>query len=308
VSAAPPASGWSDPGAAPARASAGSRGSLGRFLVAPAMLWLAVFAIGPLLLLVIVSFWTASVFGLSTELSTKSYESLIAEPVYGRVLLQTLRIAVVTTLLALLVSYPLAMFLARLRGRRKTLAVVLLFLPFWTSYVVRTFVWLPMLGRSGLVNQVLIGLGVVDKPLDGLLYNEAAVYVGLVYVYTLYMTLPIYVSLDKLDPALVEASHDLGASPLQTFRRVIFPLTLPGVWSGCTMVFLLACGAYVTPQLLGGPSGQMFGNIIASQFLNANNWPLGAALSVVMMTVVLACLYLASRRFGLQRLLLGERG
>lgn len=284
-----------------------SRRKFGALLVAPAVLWLAVFAIGPLVFMVVVSFWTASVFGLSTELSTKSYESLIAEPVYGRVLLQTLRIAVITTVLALLVSYPLAMFLARLKGHRRTLAVVLLFLPFWTSYVVRTFVWLPMLGRSGLVNQVLVGAGVVDRPIDGLLYNEGAVYVGLVYVYTLYMTLPIYLSLDKLDPALIEAAGDLGATPLQSFRRVILPLTLPGVWSGCTMVFLLSCGAYVTPQLLGGPSGQMFGNIIASQFLNANNWPLGAALAVVLMTVVLGCLFLASRRFGLQQLFMGGR-
>jgi len=283
------------------------RRRLGGLLVVPAVLWLAVFAVGPLLFMVVVSFWTASVFGLSTELSTKSYESLVADPVYGRVLLQTLRIALMTTVLALLVSYPLAMFLARLKGHRRTLAVVLLFLPFWTSYVVRTFVWLPMLGRSGLLNQFLVGAGIVDRPIDGLLYNEGAVYVGLVYVYTLYMTLPIYLSLEKLDPALVEASGDLGATPFQTFRRVILPLTLPGVWSGCTMVFLLSCGAYVTPQLLGGPSGQMFGNIIASQFLNANNWPLGAALSVVLMAVVLGCLFLASRRFGMQRLFMGGR-
>ncbi len=283
------------------------RRSLGGLLVVPAMLWLAVFAIGPLIFFAAVSFWTASVFGLSSDLSLGSYASLINEPVYGRILWQTLRIALITTVLALLVSYPLAMFIARLKGHRRSLAVVLLFLPFWTSYVVRTFVWLPMLGRTGLVNQALMALGLIDKPLDGLLYNEGAVYVGLVYVYTLYMTLPIYLSLEKIDPALIEAASDLGASPLQTFRRVIFPLSLPGVWSGCTMVFLLSCGAYVTPQLLGGPSGQMFGNIIASQFLNANNWPLGAALSVVLMAVVLGCLYIASRRFGLQRLFMGER-
>lgn len=282
--------------------------SPGALLVVPAILWLAVFAIGPLIFFACVSFWTASVFGLSSELSLKSYQSLVNDPVYARVLLQTLRIALITTVLALLVSYPLAMFIARLKGHKRTLAVVLLFLPFWTSYVVRTFVWLPMLGRTGLVNQALMSLGIIDKPLDALLYNEAAVYVGLVYVYTLYMTLPIYLSLEKIDRALIEAAYDLGATPFQTFRRVVFPLSLPGVWSGCTMVFLLSCGAYVTPQLLGGPSGQMFGNIIASQFLNANNWPLGAALSVVLMAVVLGCVYLASRRFGFQRLFVGERG
>ncbi|MFM9888112.1 MAG: ABC transporter permease [Burkholderiales bacterium] len=279
----------------------------GGLLVVPAMLWLAVFAIAPLVFLACVSFWTATAFGLSTDLTTKAYETIAGESVYARVLWQTLRIAIVTTLLALLVSYPLAMFLARLKGRAKTVAVVLLFLPFWTSYVVRTFVWLPMLGRNGLVNQTLLALGVVDKPVDGLLYNEGAVYVGLVYVYTLYMTLPIYLSLDRLDQALVEAASDLGATPLQVFRRVVLPLSLPGVWSGCTMVFLLACGAYVTPQLLGGPSGQMFGNVIASQFLNATNWPLGAALAIVLVAVVMLVMLVAIRKLGLQRIFIGER-
>src|SRR5438105_7719979 len=190
---------------------------------------------------------------IATSAPTASRESSRirpTQPVYARVLWQTLRIALVTTVLSLVVSYPLAMFLSRLRGQRKTLAVVLVFLPFWTSYVVRTFVWLPMLGRYGVVNQILIMLGIVEQPIDWLLYSEGAVYVGLVYVYTLYMTLPIYLSLDKLDPKLIEAAGDLGATPLQAFRRVVLPLTMPGVWSGCTMVFLLSCGAYVTPQLL----------------------------------------------------------
>lgn len=290
-----------------ARSARTTRRSRGAWLVVPALLWLAVFAIGPLVYLAAVSFWTATAFGLSSDLTTKAYTTIAGEPVYARVLWQTLRIAFVTTLLALIVSYPLAMFLARLKGGAKTAAVVLLFLPFWTSYVVRTFVWLPMLGRNGLINQVLLGLGIVDRPLDWLLYNEGAVYVGLVYVYTLYMTLPIYLSLDRLDPALVEAAGDLGASPLQAFRRVILPLSLPGVWSGCTMVFLLACGAYVTPQLLGGPSGQMFGNVIASQFLNATNWPLGAALSIVLVVVVMTFMLIAIRKLGLQRIFMGER-
>ncbi len=279
----------------------------GGLLVVPAVLWLFVFSIGPLVFLACVSFWTATAFGLSTDLTTTAYETIAGESVYARVLWQTLRIAIVTTVLALLVSYPLAMFLARLKGRAKTAAVVLLFLPFWTSYVVRTFVWLPMLGRNGLINQTLLALGIVDKPLDGLLYNEGAVYVGLVYVYTLYMTLPIYLSLDRLDPALVEAAGDLGATPMQVLRRVIVPLSLPGVWSGCTMVFLLACGAYVTPQMLGGPSGQMFGNVIASQFLNTTNWPLGAALSIVLVAVVMVFMLIAVRRLGLQRIFVGER-
>jgi spermidine/putrescine transport system permease protein len=280
---------------------------LGGLLVVPALLWLGVFAIAPLAFLAVVSLWKASAFGLSTDASLDSYRIITAEPVYAQVLWQTFRIAALTTLLSLVVSYPLAMFLARLKGQAKTLAVVLVFLPFWTSYVVRTFVWLPMLGRTGVVNQVLLALGVIDKPLDWLLYNEGAVYVGLVYVYTLYMTLPIYLSLDRLDPKLVEAAGDLGATPLQAFRRVVLPLSMPGVWSGCTMVFLLSCGAYVTPQLLGGTSGQMIGNVIASQFLHTNNWPLGAALSIVLMSVVIVFVFVAGRRLGLRQIFMGER-
>jgi len=275
--------------------------------VVPGLLWLAVFAVVPLGFLAVVSLWKASAFGLSTDASLDSYRILTNDPVYARVLWQTLRIALVTTLLSLVISYPLAMFLARLKGQHKTLAVLLVFLPFWTSYVVRTFVWLPMLGRAGVVNQALIGLGIIDRPIDWLLYSEGTVYVGLVYVYTLYMTLPIYLSLDRLDPKLVEAAGDLGATPLQAFRRVVLPLSMPGVWSGCIMVFLLSCGAYVTPQLLGGTAGQMIGNVIAAQFLHTNNWPLGAALSIVLVAVVIGFVFVAGRRLGLQQLFMGER-
>jgi spermidine/putrescine transport system permease protein len=281
-------------------------GISGGWLVAPAMVWLALFALAPLVFLVTVSFWTASMFGLTSSFSLQSYASLAGDSIYIRVLGNTVKIAILTTALSLLVSYPIALFLASLRGKRKMLFVILLFLPFWTSYVVRTFVWMPILGRSGLINATLMSMGIIDRPLDNLVFNEGAVYLGLVYVYTLYMTLPIYLALDKLDPALIEAANDLGASAWQTYRKIILPLTLPAVWSGCTMVFLLCCGAFVTPRLLGGPSSQMFGNIISSQFLDAGNWPLGAALSVVLMVVVMLSLYLASRRFGFQSLFMGR--
>ena len=281
-------------------------GVTGGWLVAPAMVWLALFALAPLVFLVTVSFWTASMFGLTSSFSLQSYASLVGDSIYIRVLGNTVKIAILTTALSLLVSYPIALFLASLKGKRKMLFVILLFLPFWTSYVVRTFVWMPILGRSGLINATLMSMGIIDRPLDNLVFNEGAVYLGLVYVYTLYMTLPIYLALDKLDPALIEAANDLGASAWQTFRKIILPLTLPAVWSGCTMVFLLCCGAFVTPRLLGGPSSQMFGNIISSQCLDAGNWPLGAALAVVLMVVVMLSLYLASRRFGFQSLFMGR--
>lgn len=265
-------------------------------LVLPGLAWLLAFAVAPLVLLGVMSFWTSSIFGLSRDATLDNYRVLTDDPVYALVLLQTLRIAFTVTLISLIVSYPIAYFLASLRGPRKSILLLLLFLPFWTSYVVRTFVWLPMLGRNGLVNSVLMQFGIVDAPLDWLLYNEGATHVGLVYVYTLFMTLPIYLSLDRMDPRLAEAASDLGAGPLRAFLRVTLPLSLPGVFSGCIMVFLLACGAYVTPQLLGGTTGLMFGNVIAAQFTHTNNWALGAALSVVLIAVVFLCLAVFGRR------------
>ncbi|MBX9749203.1 MAG: ABC transporter permease [Roseococcus sp.] len=266
------------------------------WLALPAALWLLVFAVAPLGMLAVMSLWTSTIFGLTREVTLDNYRVLTEDWVYLRVLGQTLRIALTVTIISLLVSYPIAYFLASLRGTRKSVLLLLLFLPFWTSYVVRTFVWMPMLGRSGLVNRVLLDLGLIDVPLDWLLYNEGATTVGLVYVYTLFMTLPIYLSLDRMDPRLIEAASDLGAGPLRSLLRVTLPLSKPGVISGCVMVFLLTCGAYVTPQLLGGTSGLMFGNLIAAQFTHTNNWALGAALSVVLIGVVFLCLAIFGRR------------
>jgi spermidine/putrescine transport system permease protein len=269
---------------------------LGLLLVAPAMAWLAAFALAPLALLVVMSFWTSSIFGLDTTFTLDNYRVITSDPVYALVLVQTLRIALTVTVLSLLLSYPVAFLIASVSGGRRTALLLLLFVPFWSSYVVRTFVWLPMLGRSGLVNLMLLKIGVIAQPLDWLLYNEAATQIGLVYVYTLFMTLPVYLSLDRIDPKLIEAASDLGAGPVRTFLRVVLPLSLPGVISGSVMVFLLSCGAYVTPQLLGGTSGIMLGNIIAAQYTTTNNWSLGAALSVVLILVVLAILLAFGRR------------
>jgi spermidine/putrescine transport system permease protein len=285
----------------------GKDARVGMLLVLPGAAWLLVFAVAPLGFLVVMSFWRSTLFGLSTELTLANYQTLVADPVYATVLFHTLRIAVTTTLIALIISYPMALFLASLKGSVKTACVVLLFLPFWTSYVVRTFLWLPMLGRNGLINLVLLELGLIETPLDWLLFNEGAVHLGLIYVYTLFMTLPIYLSLDRLDPRLIEAAADLGAGPFQTLRRIILPLSLPGILSGCIMVFLLACGAYVTPQLLGGTSGIMFGNVIAEQYMQTNNWALGATLSLVLIAVVLGCLALFGRRVRLNEVFLGGR-
>jgi spermidine/putrescine transport system permease protein len=261
----------------------------------------------PLGFTVVLSFWKSTIFGTSPDFQFGNYEQIVATPLYRELLLKTLRIAVATTLISLAVSYPIAYFLSLQPTGRKVVLALLLFLPFWTSYVVRTFVWLPILGTTGAINQLLLLLGLIDEPIGWLLYNEGTVYLGLVYVYTLFMTLPIFLSIEQIDPRLIEAASDLGARPLWIFLRIILPLSWPGVLSGSIMVFLLSMSAYVTPQLLGGPSGIMFSNMIAAQFLSNNNWAQGAALSVVLSALVLLLLAGAGRWIGVQQVFMGGR-
>jgi spermidine/putrescine transport system permease protein len=277
------------------------------WLVLPATVWLIIFAVLPLAFLVVISFWTSDAFGLQPILTLNNYTTLLADPIYSLVMLETLKIAVLSTILTLLISYPMAYFLASLTGTVKNICLLALFVPFWTSYVVRTFVWLPMLGRNGIVNGILLKFGIIQEPLGWLLYNQGAVMVGLIYVFMLFMILPIYLSLDRLDPRLMEAAADLGAGPFRTFYRVTLPLTMPGVISGSVMVFLSASGAYITPQLLGGSSGVMFGRVIASQFIETFNWALGASLSVVLVLVVTGCLFLFGRRVKFDEIFVGGR-
>ncbi len=276
-------------------------------LVLPGVIWLLLFGIAPIIFMVVMSFWTSTIFGTRPDFQFGNYARLLETPLYGELLLKTLRIAIVTTLISLVISYPVAYFLARLRGWLKVIFVLLMFLPFWTSYVVRTFVWLPILGRNGFINETLIQLGLIEQPLEWLLYNEGIVYLGLVYVYTLFMTLPIYLSLEKIDLGLIEAAVDLGARPFSIFWRIILPLSWPGVLSGCIMVFMLAVSAFVTPKLLGGPSGIMFGTVIADQFLANNNWAFGATLSVILIGVIVALLIISGRWIGIGQVFSGGR-
>jgi spermidine/putrescine transport system permease protein len=276
-------------------------------LVLPGALWLVAFAVAPLLFLFVTSLWRSDIYGLTPDFTLDNYVTIFSDSIYFRVLLQTLKVAVLSTFFTLLISYPMAYFLASLTGAAKSICLIALFVPFWTSYVVRTFVWLPMLGRNGIVNTFLLDIGIIRQPLEWLLYNEGTVQLGLIYVYSLFMTLPIYLSLDRLDPRLSEAAADLGAGPFRSFYRVTLPLTVPGMISGSIMVFLLACGAYVTPQLLGGTGGVMFGRVIASQYIDTSNWALGGALSVVLVVVVLGCLLLAGQRVKFDEIFLGGR-
>lgn len=277
------------------------------FLAGPAVLWLVSFTILPLAIAVVISFWKSTVFGLDPAWSAQNWLRALSTPLYAELLFKTARIAFLTTLITLVLSWPIAFFLSRLNGTLKSVLVLMLFLPFWIGYVVRTFAWLPILGREGLINRALSSVGLIDRPIPWFLYNEGTVYLGLIYVYLLFMVLPIFLSIDKIDRAYLEAAADLGASRWRQFTRILLPLSLPGILAGSLVVFLMAFGAYVTPALLGGPSGIMFSNVIATQFLADNNWAFGSTLSLAMIVVVFAVLFAVSPWIGLRDVFVGRR-
>jgi spermidine/putrescine transport system permease protein len=235
-----------------------------------------------------------------------NYRKAFTDPVFGRLVVKSLRIAVVVTLAILVIGYPLAYVIARRATRAKHLLVLLVFIPYWISYVIRSYSWYPILGREGALNWALLQLGIVSTPLDLLLFNEFSVHLGLTSVFLPFAVVPIYLSLERIDQVYLEAAADLGARPVRAFIDVMLPLSLPGVLGGGLMVFILTIGAYVTPQLLGGPGGIMLGNIIADQFGATFNWTWGGTLALAMMMVTLAVIGLVSRRVRISQVFLGN--
>jgi spermidine/putrescine transport system permease protein len=277
-------------------------------LASPSIAWLVLFVAVPCLFMLLMSFLSTGIFGIQFKLTWRNVEQFFSTPLYSYLLFKTFRISIFTTIITLVAAYPVALFLSRQRGTLKNALILFLFLPFWIGYVVRTFAWLPILGRGGLINQVLLDLHLISQPVDWLLYNDFAVYLGLVYVYLLFMVLPIFLAIDRIEPALYEAARDLGASRWATFRRVTLPLSRPGILSGSIMVFLLAFGAFVTPALMGGASGIMYSNVIATQFFADNNWAFGSALSSVMTALVIVFLAASGRFVGLRSVFMSRMG
>lgn len=271
----------------------------------PGMVCLLVFVAGPLVAMTIATFWTSSIDGMVPAWNLDNYRRLAADPIFTRLLLKTLRISLVVTVAILVLGYPLAYVIARKARRFKALLLLLVFIPYWISYVIRSYAWYPILGREGAINYALTGLGLVDRPLDLFLFNEFSVHLGLVSVFMPFGVVPIYLSLERIPQAYLEAAADLGARPFRSFVHVLLPLSLPGLLGGGLMVFILTIGAYVTPQLLGGPSGIMLGNIIADQFGATFNWTWGGTLSLAMMAVTLGVLGLVSRRVRISQIFLG---
>jgi spermidine/putrescine transport system permease protein len=209
-------------------------------------------------------------------------------------MLRSVILSAAATAMCIVLAFPLALFISR-ATRYKNLYLQLVMLPFWTSFLVRTYAWMFLLRDTGLVNTALIGLGFLRQPLP-LLYNDAAVLLGLVYAFLPFMVLPLYATLERMDPALLEAAADLGAHPRAAFFRVIVPLAKPGIWAGIALVFIPCLGAYLTPDLLGGGKSVMIGNLVQNQFTNARDWPFGSAASLTLMLLTLAALGIFYRR------------
>ncbi|HET9406206.1 MAG TPA: ABC transporter permease [Candidatus Sulfotelmatobacter sp.] len=262
----------------------------------PPVLWVAVFLLTPYVLMFCYSFWSVSAGqAIIHSWSLTNYHELLQVNVYRQTLLRSMWIAARVTIFSLLLGYPLAYFLSFYAGKRKDLFYQLVIIPLWVSYLVRAYAWKTILGSDGVLNTLLQYVHVTKHPLEFLLYSPFAVVLTLTHIYTPFTFLPIYAALEHVPRNLVEASHDLGATPAQTFWKIIFPLSIPGVLAGATFAFVLSLGDFLAPLLLGGPSGIMISNIVVSLFGAAFNWPLGAAISFCMLVLVVGLLVFSER-------------
>ncbi|MDX2678249.1 ABC transporter permease [Streptomyces sp. NY05-11A] len=271
-------------------------------LIGPGLSYLVVLLLLPLGLLIGYTLFRRGRFGRIAYEDGATGENFtrITDSLYAGVLTDSLRIAAVTTVLALLLGYPTAYAIARLPGRWRTVALVLVVLPFWTNFLIRTYAWIVLLSSKGVLNTALTGIGVIDRPLQ-LLYTEPAVVVGLLYAYLPLMVLPLYAAIERVDVRLLEASADLGARPARRFWSVTLPLTLPGALTGCVFVFVPSLGNFVVPELLGGGRTVMVGTLIRDQFLTARDWPFGSVLALALMALLVLLLMAqawAGRRLG----------
>jgi len=264
---------------------------LSAWLLAPGLGWLALFLLLPCLLVLVYSFLERGAYGGIDYVFTWENYRRAVDPLYLDILLRSAKIAGLATLFAVLIGYPAAYAITRSTPRRQTVFLFLVMLPFWSNYLIRTYAWIVLLNREGLLNRLFSLLGYGGEPIS-LLYTDATVVLGLVYNYIPFVILAIYSSLSRIDNELWEASRDLGASGWTTFRRVILPLSVPGVAAGAVFVFVLSIGNFITADLLGGKQVQMVGNLIYAQFLTARDWPFGAALSFFLIGIMLLLLFI----------------
>ena len=267
-------------------------------LIAPATLYLILFFVIPLGIVFVYSFLKRGVYGqLIWEFNLQNYVRVL-DPLYLQIFWRSAVLATASTLGCLLLAYPFAYYIARRpTARTRNLLLVLVMIPFWTNFLIRTYAWRVILSNDGPINSVLMGLGVLKEPAS-LLFTDGAVLIGLVYGYLPFMVLPLYAAIERIDFSLMEAAGDLYANGWQAFRRVLLPLSMPGVLAGSILVFIPSLGAFVTPDLLGGAKTVMIGNLIQGQFLTARDWPFGSAISMLLMFAVLIATTVYFRKGG----------
>jgi spermidine/putrescine transport system permease protein len=258
----------------------------------PALAYLLVFMAIPLVLIISYAFLTSGRFGGVRPPITLDNVARLTEPLYVEVLFTSILTAGAATLLAFAIGFPAALAITRLSPKWQTIALIAVVLPFWTNFLIRTYAWIVLLNREGLIND---GLALLGQSRIDVLYTRNAVVLGLMYAYLPLMVLPIYASLQRLDPSLLEAARNLGAGGWRRFRTVLLPLTMPGILTGCLFVFIPSLGNFVIPELLGGGNSQMIGNLIRDQFLKSRDWPFGSALSLLVLALLLIIVMLQSR-------------
>lgn len=265
---------------------------LRRLFLAPSATVMILLFFVPLLIVVCYSLLTRGPYGGVAQPWTAGNYGRVFDPLYGEIFWRSIWIAAIATLLCLVLGFPLALYIAR--STHKLLLLNLVMLPFWTSFLIRTYAWMFLLRDTGFINSLLLTVHVIRQPLP-LLFNTGAVLLGLVYGYLPFMVLPLYATLEKLDASLLDAAADLGASPAVAVWRVVIPLAKPGMIAGCMLVFIPCLGAYLTPDLMGGGKTVMIGNLVQNQFTTARDWPFGAALSLLLMILVLSVTLLLRR-------------
>jgi spermidine/putrescine transport system permease protein len=271
------------------------------YLSAPALLIILLAAVGPMAIVLVYSFLTPGAFGdVAWKFSTEGWFSVFVErdifdnslslaDAHVSILWRSVKLSLITTILTLLIGFPTAYFIATRPEKSRELWLFLITIPFWTNLLIRTFAILEVIRNEGLINTILVKTGIISAPIQ-ILFTDTAIVTGMIYVYLPLMVLPLYASMEKLDFRLIEAGYDLYAKPFQVLRKIIIPLVKPGMIAGSILVFIPALGAYVSPSILGGGKNMMLGNLIELQFGQGRNWPLGSALSITLMMIVMAAL------------------
>lgn len=263
-------------------------------MVGPVSMWVLLLIFIPMIYIMIMSFLTRGTYGgIVFHFSLDGYKTLF-DIKYMEVILKSVMISLRTTVMCILIGYPFAFYIAKQPSKKAAMLILLLMVPFWTSGLVKTYSWVLLLNATGIVNKILMGIGLISAPVQ-FLYNDYAVTLGLLYGFLPYAVLPMYSSIEKMDKSLLEASNDLGAKPVTTFFKVTLPLTAPGIFASVILVFIPSLGAYFTADALGGGTSLLIGSLIRNLFSVSKNWPFGAAVSVILVIFTLILLFLYSR-------------